>query len=85
MSANAPEPRTSPSRAFDIRMVIALLFAIYGIVLTVMGAFGSAEHVEQSAGVNMNLWSGLGMLVFAILMGGWALIRPLKVPSDTEK
>ena len=33
-------PRKRTAGAFDIRLIIAALFFIYGIVLTVMGATG---------------------------------------------
>ncbi|MDA3645619.1 hypothetical protein LZ318_01890 [Saccharopolyspora indica] len=68
--------------AFDIRTVIALLFAIYGAVLVVVGATSSAEAVEKSAGVNINLWAGVGMLVFAAAFVAWARLRPIAVPDD---
>jgi len=68
------ETRTS---AFDIRLIIALLLGIYGLVLTVLGLFFvTDEDNAKSAGVNVNLWTGLGMLVFGVLMIAWALWRP---------
>ncbi len=71
--------------AFDIRLIIAMLFAIYGVVVTVMGLVGTSEQeIAQSAGVNINLWSGLGMLVFAILFAVWARVRPIIVPDEPE-
>ncbi|RKT88439.1 hypothetical protein SAMN05421805_13815 [Saccharopolyspora antimicrobica] len=68
--------------AFDIRTVIALLFAIYGAVLVVVGATAGAEAVEKSAGININLWAGIGMLVFAATFVLWARLRPIAVPTD---
>ncbi|PDP88697.1 hypothetical protein CQJ94_02825 [Glycomyces fuscus] len=83
MSADSTGPRKSraAARVFDIRTVIALLFAIYGVVLTVMGFVTPPEQIEQG-GANLNLWSGLGMLAFGVLMGGWALLKPLKAPEE---
>ena len=83
MSADSPGKRKgrTASRVFDIRTIIALLFAIYGVVLTVMGFAATPEQIEQS-GTNLNLWSGLGMLAFAVFMGGWALVKPLKAPEE---
>ncbi len=69
---------------FDIRLVIALLFVIYGVVLTVVGATASPENIEKAAGININLWSGLGMLGFAAFMAGWAYLRPVRVPEESE-
>ncbi|CAL9356155.1 hypothetical protein [Nocardiopsis dassonvillei] len=83
MSADSPGKRKgrTASRVFDIRTIIALLFAIYGVVLTAMGFAAAPEQIEQS-GTNLNLWSGLGMLAFAVSMGGWALVKPLKAPEE---
>ncbi|ADH66435.1 MULTISPECIES: hypothetical protein [Nocardiopsis] len=83
MSADSPGKRKgrTASRVFDIRTIIALLFAIYGVVLTAMGFAAAPEQIEQS-GTNLNLWSGLGMLAFAVFMGGWALVKPLKAPEE---
>ena len=71
--------------AFDIRSVIALLFVIYGAVLTVVGVFQPAAEVAKAAGVNINLWAGIGMLVFSALFALWVRLRPIVVPeSETE-
>ena len=70
--------------AFDIRTVIALLFAIYGIVLVVVGLVEPQAEIAKSAGVNINLWGGVGMLVFAAVMVGWARLRPIVVPDDAD-
>jgi xanthine/uracil/vitamin C permease (AzgA family) len=72
------ETRTS---AFDIRLIIALLTGIYGIVLTVLGLFvTSGEEIDKSAGVNINLWTGIALLVVALLFALWARLRPLRIP-----
>jgi len=68
---------------FDIRLVIALLIGVYGVVLTVMGAaVTSDEDIERSAGVNINLWAGLGMLVVAAAFVLWTALRPLRVSAE---
>jgi hypothetical protein len=61
---------------FDIRRLIGALFILYGLILVVLGAVGS-HHVKTKAdGININLWTGLGMLAFGALMVAWALWRP---------
>jgi hypothetical protein len=62
---------------FDLRRIIGGVFVVYGLLLTVLGLFDSQEEIDKAAGVNINLWAGLGMLVFGILMIVWALTRPL--------
>jgi hypothetical protein len=70
---------------FDIRRLIGGLFVLYGLILTVMGIVGSAHVKHQAAGINVDLWTGLGMLVFGALMIFWALFRPtLPEPPETR-
>jgi drug/metabolite transporter (DMT)-like permease len=83
--ATESEPRPRKAGAFDIRLIIALLVGVYGVILTVMGiGFTSDQEIAKAAGVNINLWAGLGMLVVAALFGVWAMVRPLVVPAETE-
>ena len=63
---------------FDIRRIIGALFLLYGVILTVVGAFGSDAIKNKAAGINVNLWTGLAMIVFGALMVTWALTRPVK-------
>jgi hypothetical protein len=65
------------ANVFDLRRIIGGLFVVYGVVLTVLGLFDSQEEIDKAAGVNINLWAGLGMLIFGLLMITWALTRPL--------
>jgi hypothetical protein len=68
--------------AFDIRVVIAALVGIYGVVLTILGIAESQAEVDKAAGININLWGGIGMLVFAALFVLWARLRPISVPVE---
>src|SRR5215212_4961866 len=62
---------------FDLRRIIGGLFVAYGILMTILGLTDSQAEIDKAAGVNINLWAGLGMLVFGALMIAWALLRPL--------
>jgi hypothetical protein len=62
---------------FDIRRIIGGLFVLYGVILIVAGIVGSDEVKNKAAGLNVDLWTGLGMLVFGVLMIFWALARPV--------
>ena len=62
---------------FDIRRIIGGVFLLYGVILTVVGVVGSDEVKNKAAGVNVNLWTGLAMLVVGGLMIFWALARPV--------
>ncbi|WP_026421425.1 hypothetical protein [Actinokineospora inagensis] len=78
------EPRKRAG-LFDLRGVLALLFAVYGVVLTVMGiGFTTDADLAKADGVNVNLWMGIGMLVFAAAFGLWVRLRPLSVPDTAD-
>ena len=62
---------------FDIRRIIGGLFLVYGVTLTIVGIVGSDEVKNKAAGINVNLWTGLAMLVVGGLMIFWALARPV--------
>jgi hypothetical protein len=71
--------------AFDIRLIIALLIGGYGLVITVMGiGFTTDEEIRKAAGVNINLWAGIGMLLVAAAFVVWARLRPLAVPDKAD-
>ena len=79
-------PRPAPTRTsraarianrFDIRRIIGGLFLLYGVILVVVGIVGSDEVKNKAAGINVNLWTGLAMLVVGALMVSWALARPV--------
>ena len=54
----------------DIKIPIGLMSTILGLLLTVYGFItrSDAALYTVSLGINVNLWSGLGMLVFGLLM-----------------
>ena len=54
----------------DIKLPIGLMFTILGVILTIHGAITSTspELYNRSLNINVNLWAGLFMLVFGILM-----------------
>ena len=80
MASESPA-RMRRAGAFDIRLIISLLTGVYGVVLTIMGiAFTDDAELEKAAGVNINLWAGIGLLVFTALMVLWAVVRPIRVP-----
>jgi hypothetical protein len=78
-----PAQQTPSGRAaqaanlFDLRRIIGGLFVFYGALLFLLGLFDSQEEIDKAAGVNINLWAGLGMLVVGALFIVWALTRPL--------
>jgi hypothetical protein len=70
---------------FDVRRLIGALFMLYGVILTLLGIFGSSHVKHKAAGINVDLWAGLGMLVFGVVMITWALTRPVAAePPETR-
>jgi hypothetical protein len=66
----------------DIKFPIGLMFSILGVLLTIYGIFtiSDPELYKKSFEININLWSGVGMMVF----GGFMLItsRIVKKPKE---
>ncbi|MEU4441776.1 hypothetical protein AB0K14_17100 [Actinosynnema sp. NPDC050801] len=70
---------------FDLRLVIAVLFAIYGVVLLVVGlGFTDEADLAKADGLNINLWSGVGMLALSAVFAAWAVLRPVVVPEAQD-
>ena len=67
----------------DIRLPMGFMFTILGALLTLFGIFtgGDAALYGRSLGVNVNLWTGLLMLVF----GGLMLIYALRARKSVKK
>lgn len=88
--ADDPRDPTAPAAprkragAFDIRSIIGGLIGLYGILLLVMGLFFTDEaELRMSDGVNLNLWTGVGLLVGGLIFLSWVRLRPLEVPAET--
>src|SRR5688500_20349575 len=64
------------AKLFDVRRMIGGLFAVYGLILLVLGIGASEEEIDKAAGVNMNLWVGLSLLAAAAFFPVWAFTRP---------
>ena len=54
----------------DIKFPIGLMFSILGVLLTIYGIFTNSDEMlySRSLGININLWSGAGMLIFGLIM-----------------
>lgn len=54
----------------DIRIPIGLLFTVLGVLLTAYGLLTNADTTLyiKSFNYNINIWSGLVMLVFGAVM-----------------
>ena len=82
------EERKHSAGAFDVRNVIAALIGFYGVVLLIMGFVDSEAAEEKTGGLDANLWTGVGMIVFALAFALWSRLRPVVVeerPHDDDR
>jgi hypothetical protein len=52
----------------DLRLPIGLMFSIFGALLTAYGLIADKVIYERSLGINVNLWWGLVLLAFGLVM-----------------
>ncbi|HEY3682355.1 MAG TPA: hypothetical protein VGL93_04915 [Streptosporangiaceae bacterium] len=68
-------------RLFDVRRIIGGLFVIYGLVVGIIGLTNGPAEIHKAEGVNINLWTGIGMLVLGLLFLLWLVLSPAKAPD----
>lgn len=80
--------RSAASKLFDLRIMIGGLFTLYGVLLIIYSFFTPDAEIQRSAGIDINLWLGLGMLLLGILFLIWAKVNPQEQaepnPTDAE-
>jgi len=59
--------------SFDLRLPIGLMFSVFGVLLTVFGLVSDRAIYQRSLGINVNLWWGLVLVVFGVVMLGLAM------------
>lgn len=64
------------AKLFDLRSFIGSLFLIFGILVTIPGIGASKATINKAAGINLELWVGLTMLVIGVLFLAWVLLKP---------
>jgi hypothetical protein len=57
----------------DIRYPIGLMFGLFGAILVVYGLVSGGAIYARSLGINVNLWWGLVLLAFGIVMLAFAV------------
>lgn len=67
----------------DIKIPIGLMFSIFGIILTIFGIVTNGDVMyEQSLDHNINLWSGIFMIVFGGAMLAVSDLFKKKKPEE---
>lgn len=52
----------------DLRLPIGLMFSLFGAILVVYGFVSDAAIYQRSLGINVNLWWGIVLLAFGLVM-----------------
>ncbi|KUL35560.1 hypothetical protein ADL22_27065 [Streptomyces sp. NRRL F-4489] len=74
------------TRLFDIRLIIGGLFTLYGVLVTGAGITASDADLRKAQDININLWTGLGMLALGVFFLVWLKLRPaVPPPADGQE
>lgn len=75
--------RTSATaaRLFDVRRIIGGLFTVYGVIVTIAGFTASDADIRKAQGININLWTGLGMFLLGVAFLLWLRLSPTPPPA----
>jgi hypothetical protein len=52
----------------DVRFPIGLMFGLFGLLLVIYGLVSDRTIYARSLGINVNLWWGLVLLGFGVVM-----------------
>ena len=80
-------PRFWRMALLDLRAWVAAMFFVFGMMLAGYGVFfADAEDLAKAKGTNLDLWTGVGMIVFAVSFAVWLLARPpeFEIVPDAE-
>jgi hypothetical protein len=76
------ETQSAAGKLFDLRLLIGGLFVFYGLVLIVAGALANSAELHKAAGININLWMGIGMFVLGALFLLWRQVQPFAAQAS---
>ncbi|MEU8822403.1 hypothetical protein [Streptomyces sp. NPDC048636] len=79
------EQSATAARLFDVRRLIGGLFVVYGIIVTIAGITASDADLKKAQNININLWTGLSMLVVGLLFLLWMWLRPATAPEPAPE
>lgn len=72
------------AKLFDVRRIIGGLFVVYGIIVTIAGITASDADLDKAQNININLWTGIGMLALGAFFLVWMVLRPTQAPPVEE-
>jgi len=79
------EAKSSAASLFDIRRIIGGLFTLYGVLVLGAGLFDGSDAKEKASGIDINIWTGLGMLLLGLGMLAWMALRPVDVRAVQDE
>jgi len=69
----------------DLRLPIGLMFTIVGTLLTLFGLTSDKAIYDRSLGINVNLWWGLVLLAFGLVMLVFAIRASRRLPPPHQR
>ncbi len=81
----ADRQHASAARLFDVRRIIGGLFVLYGVIVTAAGISPSEADLAKAQGININLWTGLGMLALGVFFLVWLKLSPAPPPAPKDE
>ena len=69
----------------DLRLPIGLMFSLFGAILVVYGFVSNRAIYARSLGINVNLWWGVVLLVFGLVMLWFALRKRAPGPAQDQR
>jgi hypothetical protein len=79
------EAKSSAAGLFDLRRIIGGLFTLYGVLVLGAGLFDGSNAEEKASGIDINVWTGLGMLLLGLGMLAWMALRPVDVRAVQQE
>ncbi|MET7473451.1 hypothetical protein ABZT17_03665 [Streptomyces sp. NPDC005648] len=81
------EKSATAARIFDLRRIIGGLFVVYGVIVTIAGITDDQSAIDKAQGININLWTGIAMLLLGVFFLVWLKLRPTPptVPEVTAE
>ncbi|MER6421828.1 hypothetical protein [Streptomyces sp. NPDC001137] len=79
------EKSATAARIFDLRRIIGGLFVVYGLIVMIAGITDDQAAIDKAQGVNINLWTGIAMLVLGVFFLVWLKLRPTPPPVPPEE
>ncbi|WP_326689844.1 MULTISPECIES: hypothetical protein [unclassified Streptomyces] len=73
------------ARLFDVRRIIGGLFVVYGVIITIAGIFASDADLKKAQDININLWTGIAMLILGLAFLLWLRLSPTIPPPAPEE